>query len=311
MAKAKVEKESTDLQVRAQSELSVAAAHLANETEVVGSDVIVPSLLIGQGLSPAVTARKVSLGDIYRSDTRKKIGDPDHPVEIIPLKMTNTWSNYEKVAGKTQPQYRGQEHRGAIKNAAGETVSSNEGLPWEFTGENGQTMFRRKTITLYALLPSDVDAHHAEIAAAIESGEAPDLSKGVMPVVITFQSTSFKHAGKKCATFFTGVKSTALAMAGRMFIAPFIYSIPLMAKDEQGQDNAMWFVYDLGTPKALITKDMSKEEKAKRQALIDTASGWVATLNRGQVQIDGGDEVMEPGQSRGRSGSMSMSEMEV
>lgn len=250
--------------------MEVQAAEIASNQEVVASDVLIPRLLLGQGTSPMVTGRKAQLGDMVRSTTLEKLGDPEHPVEIVPLRMVNSWINFEtaKSAGTTAPAFRGMEERNA----------SNEQLPWEFTNPEGREMFRRKAITLYALIPSDVAKYNAEIERAASAGEAPDLNRTVLPIVVTFQSTSFKHAGKKCASFFNNVRVNAQRIRT---LAPFQYILTLTCKEEK-KGSQVWYVFDFEPPKPL--KDAAVREEAAR---------WATIINAGAVKVDSAGEVAE------------------
>lgn len=268
------------------------AADAANSNEIVASDVLIPRLLLAQGISPIVTSRKAQIGDFVRSTTGEILGNPEKPLQIVPLKMTNTWINFENVPGAEQPQFRGQEHRGAVRNDRGEITSTNEDLPWEYKGPNGEDMFRRKAITLYALIPGDVAKYNEEIEKAVASGEAPDLDKTVLPVVITFQSTSFKHAGKKCASFFNSVRVNAMKLAGKVQVAPFQYILTLESKQET-KGKASWYVYDFQAPKAL--KDAGVREEAAR---------WAGLLNSMTVKTDDAGETAEPATTGSGVGEM-------
>ncbi len=263
------------------TQMEISAAQNANSQEVVASDVLIPRLLLGQGISPMVMSRKAGVGDIVRSTTFEKLGDPENPIDIVPIKMVNSWINFETVPGMNQPQFRGMEHRGGIKNAQGNIVSTNEDLPWEYSGPNGEEMFRHKAITLYALIPADVAAYDDEIKKSIETGQAPDLDRTVLPVVLTFQSTSFKHAGKKCASFFNNVRVNAMKLKGKVEVAPFQYILTLSTKEEK-KGTASWYVYDFGTPKAL--KDSVVREEAAR---------WSTILSTTAIKTDDSGEVLE------------------
>jgi hypothetical protein len=280
------------------SPMEIQAANAVNQSEIVASDVLVPRLLLMQGTSPFVTGRKAQLGDMVRSTTGEILGNPDKPVDLIPLKMVNSWIMFEtaKSAGTTQPAFRGQEPRGAVRNAQGIITGSNEDLPWDYT-ENGKEMFRRKAITLYALVPSDVEKYNKELQTALETGEAPDLTKTVLPIVLTFQSTSFKHAGKKCASFFNSVRVNAAKMSGKMTIAPFQYMLTLSCREEKKGTN-VWYVYDFtGNPRAV-----------KDEAVRSEAATWAMMINAGQVRTDDSGEVAEESSSSVGGGA---SEMEV
>lgn len=243
---------------------SIVPSTRAPQTEVVGSDVLIPRLLLMQGISPLVTSRKAQIGDIVRSTTGQKLGDPEKPIHIVPISMVSSWLNFQEME-QGQPKYRGMEKR----------YSANEHSPWEYTGEGGVPMFRRKAVMLYALIPSDVEHYEKEIAEAIASGEMPDLNKTVLPVVLTFQSTSFKYAGRKCATFFNMVAANAKRVPG---LVPYGYSMELICREEKNGTNS-WYVFDFG-----------KSASLKNKAITEEASRWASILSAGAVKMDAEEE---------------------
>lgn len=237
MATAKKITEETKAVATAQTTTLATPLTQAPRQDVVGSDRLIPRVVVAQSTSPIVLTRKAQVGDIVKSLTGEKIGGPEKPVNIIPLRMESVWINYEtaKSAGTTQPAFRGMEPRHA----------GNANWAWEYEGPEGEEMMRKQAILLFALLPDEVKAYEDEVKRAIEAGEAPDLSKTVTPVVITFQSTSFKYGGKKIATFFSNV-----ARAKKDFpqLAPYKYMIPLQTREEKKGSN-MWYVFDFGVEK--------------------------------------------------------------
>jgi hypothetical protein len=175
------------------------------QTKILASDVVVPRLLLMQGMSDLVNDRKANIGDMVKNSTAEKLGDPEHPIQIIPLaEPTPTWIIEFKRKGDQKWGFKGVEPRNA----------SNADLPWRFEADKdgkpltpGQTSdfeWRRvQCLTLYALLPADIEAFMVEEAKAA-AGEMPDTSKALTPVLVTFRSTGFK-AGKEVSTFFTEV----------------------------------------------------------------------------------------------------------
>ena len=161
-----------------------------------------------QGLSDFVSERKAQQGDMVRSTTVEKLGDPECAVNIIPLKLSTSWRESEKIGQKF-------EFRKSYPRTAG-----NEALTWSFyrnpqgqefdkPGQLGATEWQRtKVIDLFALLPKDVENFAKEMAAIAKSGEIPDLTKTVLPVNISFRVTSF-NAGRAVATFFAQVAEMA------------------------------------------------------------------------------------------------------
>ena len=173
---------------------------------ILASDVIVPQIILMQGTSDFVKERKAQLGDIVRSTTAEKLGDPDKGVDFIPLAppMSDWVLEQKNASGKF-------EYRSTMPRN-----SSNEMLPWLYTadakgnevapGTVGSSEWRRvKRLKLYAILPCDIAAEKVE-KDKILLGEMPDISKALTPVMLSFRSTSF-NAGKDVVTFFTQAAS--------------------------------------------------------------------------------------------------------
>lgn len=241
----------TDL-AKVESHVPQTQTHAANSQEVLASDFLIPRIALMQGISPLVMERKAQLGDMVRSTTAQKLGDPDKPVRVVPLFVVNSWVNYEKTDDK--PIYRGIEPR----------TAKNEDLPWDYTAEDGCERIRKKSIALFCLLPEDVAASAAEIKRARAEGDAPDLEKMLMPVVATFQSTSYKTAARPLATFLKTVQAAAQQVPG---VVPFHYTVELsclLTKNDKGS----FYVYSLGKPKKLDVKN-SAEDSAVYHAAFD------------------------------------------
>lgn len=234
----------------------------ATTQEVLSSDIIIPKLLLMQGLSDFVTERKAGLGDVVRSTTVEKLGNPETAIDFIPLKATMGWIEQEKVGQKF-------EYRKAVARTA-----QNENYPWSFwrnangaefdrPGQMGATEWRRvKTIDVFALLPSDIDAFEKEMAKAKSTGEMPDLTKTILPVVISFRSTSF-NAGKTVATFFAQVAEMATHAPQ---VRSYAYTLPLGCVAEKN-DKGSFYIFKVGQPKKLDAKYLPYAER------------WVNTLN--------------------------------
>lgn len=70
-------------------------------------DIVVPKLLLAQGLSVSVSEGKAKMGDITNSLTGVVIGGPNQDVPFIPITIKKYWKRFENVNGKNQ--YRGVE----------------------------------------------------------------------------------------------------------------------------------------------------------------------------------------------------------
>lgn len=185
---------SKEVAVKESSAVSIVNATAAVRSNALSSDRKLPLLLLMQGQSEFVLGRKASIGDMVRSSNMEKVGDPDNPVEVIILsEPVSSWRMEEKVGEKWK--FRGVEPRTAM----------NERHPWNFgkmpdgrqvaKDTPGSTPWRRiHTINCFVLLPKDILAMEEEKAKAAR-GEMPDLNKALMPLAVSFRSTSV-DAGK-------------------------------------------------------------------------------------------------------------------
>lgn len=107
-------------------------------------------------------------GDVILYPAKKKIADLKTPLHVIFLRNSNEWVNFEMVKG--QKQWRGEELRG----------HHNENLEIKYTLD-GAEMERVRQITLYVLLPTQVEAFLKDAES-----ESPTLSGSVSPIAIKF-----------------------------------------------------------------------------------------------------------------------------
>lgn len=238
------------------------STHVNPAPQILASDIIVPYIVIGQGLSDAVVEKKVQLGDIYRTTTREIIGNPDKPIDAIFLHAPRAdWVYEEKPKGATKFEFRRTEPRHA----------GNETLPWSFwadddgnvveAGTKGASEWRRvKRLTVFAILPRDVEAAQKEMAKA-EAGELPDVSKALTPVVLSFRSSSYK-AGKEVTSFYTQAASMKQEM--------WKYMVQAGTHLEQN-DNGAFYVWDIDRTKA----------KAVPKDMLPLVQDWVAMIAKG------------------------------
>lgn len=166
--------------------------HQAGNEEILSDAIRVPYLSLMQGLSELVTDGKAVMGEFIRSSTKEKLGDPEHPIDFIPLTFRNTWVISEKVGQKFE--WRRREP----------LTAANQDLPWEWE-ENGTEWKRVKSVDVYALLVRDIIAERTEMEKAAV-GELPDTDKALLPIIISFTSTSYGTGGKSVVTHFAKAK---------------------------------------------------------------------------------------------------------
>jgi hypothetical protein len=226
--------------------------HGTSKQDVLSSDLqsTIGRVYLMQKTSDLVEDDLAKVGDFIRSTNNEKLGDQKTPLMFIPLKMTNEWNLEEQEGGRFQ--WRGREPR----------TAANENMPWLFE-QNGKQWRRVKIINVFALLPVDLKDREAKVEAAIVAGELPDP---VMPVVISFRSTSFK-AGAKVGMFFKQVEE--LVESYKQATGPWKYQLPL-TNSKQENEKGTFQVMDVGKAQKL-PDDMQAEARRWYEILNSAA----------------------------------------
>lgn len=142
------------------------------------SDILIPKLLLMQGLSQAVADEKANAGDIVNSVSLEVLGGKNKPVEFVPVKEApKTWVIEKFSAGKWE--FARQEP----------WTPANKDAEWTFM-ENGIEMRRSNCLNFFVYLTRDSESFTA------------------FPYVVAFRRTSYQ-AGKKLHTFFETLKMAA------------------------------------------------------------------------------------------------------
>ena len=162
------------------------------------ADVLIPKLLIMQPISELVTEGLAKGGEIVRSTTKTAVASP---VEFIPLLMFKTWILAEKVAKSNKFEFRKVEP----------FTHENAQAEWEWV-VGTSTWQRSQCLNCYALLPADVAKEAKALAALEKTGAMPDPDDALLPVVLSFQRTSFK-TGKALATHFAKAEAFGVPAA--------------------------------------------------------------------------------------------------
>lgn len=255
-------KQQTQVAVKEQNKGLMATTPQPDSEEILSSNVVIPKLLLMQALSDFVVDGKAVAGEFVRSSTVEKLGAKEAGVDIIPLTFTNTWIIKEKVGNKYE--FRGVEPM----------TAANQDLPWDFK-QNGTDWKRVKSINLYALLPADIKAEQEEMAKA-QAGEDADPDKALIPVVISFRSTSFP-AGKDVVTHF--------AKAKKFKLPGYVSTLRVSAHHEKN-DQGAYFVMDVKTS-GKTSKDYH-----------ETCEYWKKLISAGKTQVDTSDETETVGGDR-------------
>lgn len=253
-------------QMQPRQQAGVPSTHV-NHAQVLRTDILVPYVVIAQAMSESVQERKAQMGDIVKSTNFEKLGDPDHPLEVIYLHYPKSnWVIEQKPKGGGRFEYRKTIPRDA----------SNELLPWTFWADDdgnecqptdkGASEWRRtKQLLVFAILPRDIEAAQAEMAK-VEKGELPDPNKALTPVLLSFRSTSYK-AGKEVCTFFT--------QAASMKVPIWKYTLPLGCTFEQN-DEGKFYTWKV---------DRNKTKAVPKDQLVFVEE-WVGMLTSVNLKAD-------------------------
>lgn len=242
-------------------------------TGIIASDVVVPRILLMQPTSDFVAEGRAKPGDIVRSTTAERIAGPGTVIDFIPLSLPEpSWVIEVKPPKGNKFEFQRIEPRN----------SSNSQLPWLFAsdfdgnevppGTPGALEGRRvQRLSLFALLPMDVAADLTEKEKAA-NGEFPDFNKALMPVQISFRSTSFK-AGKEIVSFASQVAS---------FKREIWEAVLQLTCHAEQNEKGNYFVFDV---------DRSKPQRVP-QEYAETVKYWARIVNTSAASLRV-DEVSE------------------
>lgn len=186
------------------------------------SDLMMPTILLGQGLSPFVSDGRAKAGDIVKSQPFKIIGDKDKPVAFIPLMISKSWRIFESDGSRWVFDHSEPYHE------------KDKNLHYLFD-KDGTSFKREKTIHAYVLLTADIETAKTSMAAFKEKGEMPSPDTALIPASIMFRSMSYT-AGRKLAMHFK--------MAESFNVPPASTTLLLKAKFEKN-DRGQFYVWDI------------------------------------------------------------------
>lgn len=204
-------KQETTKEVVVKTQAPPPVAYQDSPSVVDSSDIIVPRLLLAQGLSVAVADGKAKMGDITNSLTGVVIGGEKKPVEFIPITLKKYWRITEKVGNKKQ--YRGTEPF--------TTINANRALTEMLPSRaNPNTMSEYEfnmVIDVFGFTEDDVQDPIA------------------MPTAISFSRTSYK-AGQQVNTHFATLDGAEVKL-------PYYSYILQLSCDKKQNDQGIFFVY--------------------------------------------------------------------
>lgn len=169
------------------------------------SDILIPKLLIMQGLSEFVAQEKAVMGDIVNSVTGEILGGKGKALSFIPLIMNKVWIKYKVQGGE-------QKYIGTAPWSA-----ANANTKWEGVDTDGSLLRNDACLNFYVMLKSDLDKSTA------------------LPYLVSFRRSSYRN-GKKLVTHF--------AQSQMANIAPYAMVLNLTSTKEQN-DKGTFYIFDV------------------------------------------------------------------
>jgi hypothetical protein len=182
----------TQLSKKATTEIAARSAFhrpLSTESQIDGSDIVIPKLLLGQGPSKHVANGEGVMGDFLNSLTRAVVGGRGKKITIMPLAVKKYWKHFEKVGDK--------------KKFVGTEPFTAQNANYKWVEERAAQMlpdlFHVQTLDFYIFTEDDIKSPTA------------------LPSVISFYSKSFP-AGQKFATLLKTMEMAELAYFSKLYV---------------------------------------------------------------------------------------------
>jgi hypothetical protein len=158
-----------EVTVKQETSLTVPSVDDWGTPEIGAQDILIPKILLMQGLSQFVADGDAQIGEFRDSVSGTLLGSLTAPISFIPVHIDKTWVLSKKIGDRFKYQ------------TMIPVTRDNENMEWEYTDNEGVLCRRDYTMICYCLLPSDV-------------------ANGMpMPYTISFRRTSMR-AGKKLFT---------------------------------------------------------------------------------------------------------------
>ncbi len=201
-------KNANEVAVKATSELSTEVQSWGQEVNV-GQDLLIPKLLLMQGMSDAVTEGKAGVGEWVDSINLTKFGSMQSPVEVIPFHVQKMWD----ILTETEDgQFEWTRSEPIIESPL--ATGYNDNLPWN-DKIDGKNIKRVRRLNFFVLIPSEV---------------AEGIS---IPYVVSFKSTTLKEGQK--------ILNQMYVRNQRAKLSPAAYKFKL-AVGRAENDKGKWFV---------------------------------------------------------------------
>lgn len=187
--------------------------HKPHESIVDSADIVVPRLLLAQGLSQSVADNKAKMGDITNSLTGAVVGGAAQEITFIPVTIKKYWKNFEKVG--TKKQYRGIEP--FTRDNASRPLT--EMLPAQANPQISTTWEHDLVLDVFGFTEADVKDPIA------------------LPTAISFTRTSYK-AGQKVMTHFAALEGASPPL-------PYHQYMMILSCTKKQNDKGIFYIFDV------------------------------------------------------------------
>lgn len=226
----------TDLEPVQSADLVQSLYDADDDSPVDSRDLLLPRVLVMQGLSKFVADDKARMGEFRDSLTAKLLGSKDHPMDFIPFYSNKTWIVFEvKTETRNKQTTTKEEYAGTFP-----VTPQNMNWTREETVD-GTHLKRYMSINYYVLLPDE-----------IEKGEA-------FPYVISFRSSSYT-AGRKLETHKVKYKAIKKPICWKTF---------KLTTSLTENDKGKFYVLDVEPDR--LTTDEELGEVSKWMTLVKTS----------------------------------------
>lgn len=219
----------TQMTTKEKNELAKTAAGTAWGTENVRNEtILIPKILLMQGLSKQVAEEKAQMGDFLNSLSNKVIGTgrekAKEDLKVVPIKMFESWVIFEKIEqkkGEAKLEWKGIEP----------LTAANADWALEDEDENGVPIRRDRALNFYVLLQSELDDPRA------------------LPYLLSFRRTSY-NAGRKLSTHFAQCRKAGVPPARDVFV---------LSATKESNDHGTFYVWDANPADEKITDEQLTE----------------------------------------------------
>ena len=218
------------------------------------NDVLIPKLLLMQGLSDFVAQGKANIGDYVKSTTGEIVAQRGDKVVFVPISTSKHWRIMEEEGGRYQWR----------RNEEWTPDNANAEMQWV---ENGTNWRRDRTLSFFVLLAKDIKKERDALEAMASTGEMQEGDNVLIPCQLQFVRTSY-NTGKQLITEFAKAKKFRKPPAAWMYA--------LSARQEKN-DQGIYQVMELESAGLTDPRDLT------------VAYEWYKTITHSNVAVHEAD----------------------